>query len=556
MTKLFTLYEHAAGYALFMTEQEEGILDEIRDRVLEVEKFKEICHFVAFQPFKRGRDALENINCISEGILHSHLEEFLANNFPKKKKKKHVLGVEDAQLASSIKEKLDITCDASDVVNELIRGIRCHFHNLVPGFNDLNAATKVQLGLGHAYSRAQVKFNVGRVDNMIIQTITLVDQMDKDINTLSMRVREWYSHHFPELIKIVPENTLYIQCINAIRDRKNLPEDIFEKLENILNDPVKVQNVLDVARSSMGMDISDTDLENMYTFAERVIALTERRKHLMDYLKSKMHCVAPNLAALIGEVVGARLIAQAGSLTNLAKAPASTVQILGAEKALFRALKTRGNTPKYGLLFHSKFIGKAAKSNKGRISRYLANKCSVATRIDCFREIPTEVFGNKLRAQVEDRLKFYETGEIPKKNIDVMDEALEEAEASEVEILKRMKKEKKKAKKRKLDELYLSTDLDESMGALAQATEANDGDSVVVKKKKKKKHNDAEEEMTNDISANESQEVYENSAEPPKKKKKNKHIVEENSILENGDVQETDSAKKKKKNKHMELSLS
>ncbi|GBN06638.1 Nucleolar protein 56 [Araneus ventricosus] len=337
MTKLYILYEHAAGYALFMTEQqEEGILNEIKKRVSDLEKFKEICHFVAFQPFKRGRDALENINCISEGILHSHLEEFLENSFPKKKKKKHVLGVEDAQLASSIKEKLDITCDASNVVNELIRGIRFHFHNLVSGFNDLSAATKVQLGLGHAYSRAKVKFNIGRVDNMIIQTITLVDQMDKDINTLSMRVREWYSHHFPELIKIVPENTLYIQCINMIRDRKNMPEDIAEQLENILNDPLKVQNILEVARSSMGMDISNIDLENMYTFAERVIALSERRKHLMDYLKSKMHCVAPNLAALIGEVVGARLIAQAGSLTNLAKAPASTVQILGAEKALFR----------------------------------------------------------------------------------------------------------------------------------------------------------------------------------------------------------------------------
>ncbi|GBN06639.1 hypothetical protein AVEN_264551-1 [Araneus ventricosus] len=175
-------------------------------------------------------------------------------------------------------------------------------------------------------------------------------------------------------------------------------------------------------------------------------------------------------------------------------------------------------------------------------------------------EIPTDVFGNKLRVQVEDRLKFYETGDIPKKNIDVMDEALEEAEVSQTEILKKIKKEKKKAKKRKLDELYLSTELDESMGALAQATEANDGDTEVVKKKKKKKkHNDAELEMANNVSANESQEVYETSVEPPKKKRKNKHIVEENNIQENGDVQENDSMsvkKKKKKRKNMDLSMS
>lgn len=90
----------------------------------------------------------------------------------------------------------------------------------------------------------------------------------------------------------------------------------------------------------------------------------------------------------------------AGSLTNLAKAPASTVQILGAEKALFRALKTKGNTPKYGLIFHSSFIGRAKARNKGRISRYLANKCSIATRIDAFMDSATSVFGEKMKDQV------------------------------------------------------------------------------------------------------------------------------------------------------------
>merc|ERR1712071_357618 len=147
------------------------------------------------------------------------------------------------------------------------------------------------------------------------------------------------------------------------------------------------------------------------------------------YMTDKMAIVAPNLSTLIGDTVAARLISKAGSLTNLAKAPASTVQILGAEKALFRALKTRGNTPKYGLIFHSSFIGRAGAKNKGRISRYLANKCSIASRIDCFSETSTEVYGNKLREQVEDRLKFYESGDIPRKNVDVMAEAILEAKS-------------------------------------------------------------------------------------------------------------------------------
>merc|ERR1712083_1048332 len=157
---------------------------------------------------------------------------------------------------------------------------------------------------------------------------------------------------------------------------------------------------------------------------------TEYRKELSTYLRSKMSVVAPNLAVLIGDTVGARLISKAGSLTNLAKAPASTVQILGAEKALFRALKTMGNTPKYGLIYNSTFIGRAASKNKGRISRYLANKCSIASRIDSFADEPTNAYGLKLREQVEERLKFYETGAQPRKNVDVMEEVSRELKAS------------------------------------------------------------------------------------------------------------------------------
>merc|ERR1719210_412267 len=165
----------------------------------------------------------------------------------------------------------------------------------------------------------------------------------------------------------------------------------------------------------MGQDIVEMDMQNIDHFALEGIKLATMRKTLHDYLKAKMDLVAPNLASLIGEVIGARLISHAGSLTNLAKYPASTVQILGAEKALFRALKTKGNTPKYGLIFHSTFIGRAAAKNKGRISRFLANKASIACRMDCFSEEPNPIIGAALKKQVEDRLSFFETGTVPQK---------------------------------------------------------------------------------------------------------------------------------------------
>ncbi|EFA10126.1 nucleolar protein 56 [Tribolium castaneum] len=484
MSKLYVLFEHAAGYGVFKVQEFEEIgmlLPQLEAAVHDLARFNSVVELVGFSPFKTAIAALESINAISEGVLPEDLLHFLDITVPKSKKKnKLTLGVSDPKLGAAITEALGIQCSHVGAVPEVIRGIRHHFHNLVKGFTQKSSAV-AQLGLGHAYSRAKVKFNVHRVDNMIIQSIALLDQLDKDINTFSMRIREWYSYHFPELVKIVPENYTYARLAKFIKNRKELSEDSLEGLEEITMDSGKAQAILDASKSSMGMDISVVDLLNIEMFAGRVIALADYRNQLSEYLKTKMTDVAPNLAKLIGEQVGARLIAHAGSLTNLAKYPASTVQILGAEKALFRALKTRGNTPKYGLLFHSTFIGRAGAKNKGRISRYLANKCSIASRIDCFTEQPTQIFGEKLRQQVEDRLKFYETGDVPKKNIEVMKEAMEELEQ---ETAHNKSEKKKKKKKHKLNETS------ESVGenGVDQTTNGNADEAEEPPKKKKKKN--------------------------------------------------------------------
>lgn len=492
MTKLHVLYEHAAGYALFSVKEFEEVgmlLPQVEASVTDLSRFHAVVKLNGFSPFKTALAALENINSISEGIVPEDLQLFLDSTLPKPDQKtKVVLGVSDPKLGASITEALGIKCDHTGAVPEIIRGIRYHFHNLVKGFTAKSSAV-AQLGLGHSYSRAKVKFNVNRVDNMIIQSIALLDQLDKDVNTFSMRIREWYSYHFPELVKIVPENYMYAKVAQLIKNRKELTDEKLEALEEIVMDSAKAQAIIDASKSSMGMDISPVDLLNIEMFASRVIALADYRKQLAEYLKSKMASVAPNLATLIGDQVGARLIAHAGSLTNLAKYPASTVQILGAEKALFRALKTRGNTPKYGLLFHSTFIGRAGLKNKGRISRYLANKCSIASRIDCFAEIPTNIFGEKLKQQVEDRLKFYETGEIPKKNIDVMQEALEEAQSliATLEVESQQKKKKKKDKKRKKEEMQNGNTTTNGILENGDKAEHVEESEEPVKKKKKKK---------------------------------------------------------------------
>merc|ERR1711935_404458 len=145
-----------------------------------------------------------------------------------------------------------------------------------------------------------------------------------------------------------------------------------------------------MGKISMGTDITEEDMSYVCSLAEEVIGLSEYRASLSEYLNARMQAIAPNLTVLLGELVGARLIAHAGSLMSLAKQPASTIQILGAEKALFRALKTKHETPKYGLIFHASLIGQAAPKHKGKISRVLAAKAALATRVDALSDETTE----------------------------------------------------------------------------------------------------------------------------------------------------------------------
>ncbi|KAJ3256055.1 snoRNP complex protein nop56 [Boothiomyces macroporosus] len=425
----FVLVELATGYTLFERISSEEIgqnLEDVQKSITDFSRFQKIIKLKSFAPFRSAAHALENAMDVSEGIMNAHLKAFLELNLAKAgKKQKVILGVGEATLGGAIKEGLGYDCQVNDVFRELIRGIRMHSEKLLSQLKE-GDLSRAQLGLGHAYSRSKVKFNVNRVDNMITQSIALLDQLDKDVNTFSMRVREWYGWHFPELVKIITDNAKYAQLVKFIKNKSDLSAEHLEGLEAITNDPIQAKQILDAARASMGTNISEIDMSNVLSFAERVISLTDYRKSLYGYLCNKMHAVAPNLSALIGEVIGARLISHAGSLTNLAKAPASTVQILGAEKALFRALKTRGNTPKYGLIYHSTFIGRAGQKNKGRISRVLANKVAIAARIDCFIDNPTSKFGEILREQVEERLKFYEEGITPRKNSEVMSQAMKE----------------------------------------------------------------------------------------------------------------------------------
>ena len=356
----YLLHESSVGYAIFsVVHQPDTVgnrLKEVQLSVQDLAKFGKMVKLVSFAPFQGAAQALENANDLSEGLVSDYLTSLLEINLPKSgKNSKVVLGVGDRNLAGSIKNAFPgLQCETgetSEIVADLLRGIRQHAPKLLKQLQD-GDVERAQLGLGHAYSRAKVKFSVQKNDNHIIQAIATLDHLDKSINLFSMRCREWYSWHFPELIRIVSDNPTYCRLALFIGDKKRLTDDDLHELAAQVNDDADIaQAIINVAKVSMGQDLSENDMETVTDFAAKVVKLSEYRKQLHGFLVAKMGVVAPNLAALIGEVVGARLISHAGSLTNLSKYPASTVQILGAEKALFRALKTKGNTPKYGLIY-------------------------------------------------------------------------------------------------------------------------------------------------------------------------------------------------------------
>lgn len=278
--------------------------------------------------------------------------------------------------------------------------------------------------------------------------------------------------------------------------------------------------------------------------AKRTASLTAYRKQLSNYLSRRMGTVAPNLAALIGDTVGARLISKAGSLTNLVRTlgwlvrctsdvysrnipPLQskfwvvsrllfiqkrflTLTLVSAEKALFRALKTKGNTPKYGLIYHSSFIGRTGTKSKGRISRFLANKCSIASRIDNFSETPTSKFGEALKRQVDERIEFYASGATPAKNSAVMQAAMES-------VLADIDVEDPTAR--------AAEDVEMADGITAKATEqAIRKEKKKEKKEKKSKHAEADGEAAAEKKSkkDKKRKQVDDDGEIKKKKKKSK----------------------------------
>jgi nucleolar protein 58 len=407
---MYVLFETPAGFALFKVLKEGKLkdLDSLHENFSTPEKAAKIVKLKAFKRFADTKQAMKSVQKLVNGKVSKTLDKFLTKHIVQAEIE-DVLAVADKKLGKEIQEKLGITCKTGEKANELIRCLRFQMNSLLEGLEE-KEIRNMSLGLAHSMSRYKLQFSTDKVDTMVIQAVSLLEDLDKELNNYAMRLREWYGWHFPELGKIVTDNIVYAKAVSKIGMRKNVKNISNEDLEEVVGDEDIAQEVKEAAEVSMGTEILDEDEKHIRTLCNQVIEISDYRANLAEYLKNRMTTIAPNLTLLVGELVAAKLISHAGSLINLAKLPASTVQILGAEKALFRALKTKKNTPKYGLIYNASIVGQAGSKLKGKISRTLANKCSLCTRYDALGEENEGTLGVKSKSYIEGRLKLLETG--------------------------------------------------------------------------------------------------------------------------------------------------
>ena len=218
-------------------------------------------------------------------------------------------------------------------------------------------------------------------DLYAIQTVRSIEDLDKILNLLAGRVREWYGLHFPELDRLVEKHDSYIRLVHSLGARESFSYEALAKL-GIPQD--KATQISASAEKSSGAEMSGSDLEWLREVCGTVLELYSLREAAEKYTDKIMGEVAPNMTSVLGAVLSAKLISMAGGLENVAKMPSSTLQVLGAEKALFRTLKTGARPPKHGIIFQYAAIHQSPKWLRGKIARAVAGKLAIAARMDVY----------------------------------------------------------------------------------------------------------------------------------------------------------------------------
>lgn len=347
---------------------------------------------------KKPQNAAKTLMKVEAGKVVDELAELVSKL---KKRGYEIFVFENSNLAKEAQAKLGVTVEFSkpSSAGEMLRSNMEKFAVEAGFVADAEEFGLWMRNLALETAKLRVKGAVEKRDLIVAQAIQTLDDLDRTLNLFMGRVREWYGIHFPELDRLVEKHETYARLILNLGSRENFA---IEKLEKEDIPKQKAEQIARAAETSMGADLSETDLAQIQALCQNVISLYQLRQVLESYLDDAMEEVAPNTKAVIGSLLGARLIALAGGLANLAKMPASTIQVLGAEKALFRSLKTGSRPPKHGIIFQHTYLHEAKKWHRGKIARALAGKLAIAVRTDAYggRNI-----GEQLKEDLEKRVE-------------------------------------------------------------------------------------------------------------------------------------------------------
>ncbi len=264
------------------------------------------------------------------------------------------------------------------------------------GFKDVG---KLLREVNLILTRRKLQVEAAERDKLIIRTIGVLDEIDKFANIFSGLTREWYSSHFPELSRLVPEHSAYLKLVLELGSRERFTEAAVKDVAELSEE--ESARIAEAARGSLGASFDEFDIKALRDCAREIFALYELRENIAGYIDGLMAQIAPNLRSVVGSLIGARLISLAGGLEELSRLPASTIQILGAEKALFRALRTQARPPKHGAIYQYPEVRGAPKRQRGKIARALAGKLAIAARVDA---MSGEFVGDKLAADLKARI--------------------------------------------------------------------------------------------------------------------------------------------------------
>lgn len=343
---------------------------------------------------KKVREIAERLSLVKKGKSTPEHEEIFKELYDQGHREFTMVS---KGIASQLQDKFKDSEIDIEVPNKANKILRESVSELAEKF-EFGDSNKLIRDVNLIMIRKELRRKASERDKIVIEAVNAMDELDKTINTLYGRIREWYGIHFPELEQHITDYPQYFELVKELGPRENFTKSA------LMDAGIQEETAEEIASSaekSIGAEFDEVDINALQKSIEKIQGLYEARGHAEEYLDGLMSQIAPNLRTLAGSPIGARLISLAGNLKKLSRMPASTIQVLGAEKALFRALRKNAKPPKHGVIYQYPEIRGSPRKQRGKIARALSGKISIAARVDA---MSGEFVGEDLKEDLEKRI--------------------------------------------------------------------------------------------------------------------------------------------------------